>query len=309
MVGRPGEAKSFLTTDMAARISTGSRWPDGTECPSGSVLMVCAEDDPADTIRPRLDAHAADSDRVHLMSMTRSTDEHGAMRETLFTLADVASLRSALKQIKDCKLVIIDPIGSFLGGRTDAHRDNEVRGVLGPVAQVAEEYGPAVVMVSHTRKGSADFADDTAMGSRAFTGIARATWHVSRDQQNRDRRLFLPGKNNLSHETSGMAFSVDGDPPAVRWEPEPVDMHADDAMNHVGGGGQRGTERGAATEWLADYLTDELEPSSDVFEAAGAMGFSMKTVRRAYQDMGGKPQKMAFDGGWGWALPVEDAQQ
>ena len=68
LVGRPGEGKSFLTTDIAARVTTGSPWPDGRgNAPKGSVIIISAEDDPADTIRPRLDAHHADARRVHLL--------------------------------------------------------------------------------------------------------------------------------------------------------------------------------------------------------------------------------------------------
>jgi len=135
LVGRPGEGKSFLTTYMASRISTGSPWPDGSECPQGSVILVSAEDDPGDTIRPRLDAHYADVRRVHLLAMVRKIQAGGERHDVMFTLADIDALETALKAHRDCKLVVVDPIGSFLGGGTDAHRDNEVRSVLAPVTK------------------------------------------------------------------------------------------------------------------------------------------------------------------------------
>jgi putative DNA primase/helicase len=69
LVGRPGEGKSFLTTDMAARVTSGTPWPDGSDCPQGSVVFIAAEDDPADTIRPRLDAHGADVGRLDLSEL------------------------------------------------------------------------------------------------------------------------------------------------------------------------------------------------------------------------------------------------
>ena len=77
LAGRPGEGKSLLTTDVAARVTTGTPWPDGSECPQGSVILISAEDDPADTIRPRLDAHQADVHRVHLLSAVRHTNDKG----------------------------------------------------------------------------------------------------------------------------------------------------------------------------------------------------------------------------------------
>jgi putative DNA primase/helicase len=176
LVGRPGEGKSFLTTDMAARITTATPWPDGSECPIGSVVLISAEDDPADTIRPRLDAHYADVRRVHLLSAVRRKDADGH-HERMVTLADLDAIEKAVKRCGDCKLIVVDPIGSFLGGRTDSHRDNEVRAVLAPIAQLAERHGPAVLVVAHRRKGTGSTADDLALGSRAFTGIARAVWH------------------------------------------------------------------------------------------------------------------------------------
>lgn len=215
LVGRPSEGKSFLTTDMAARITSGRLWPDGTACPSGSVILVCAEDDPGDTIRPRLDAHLADVSRVHLLSAVRRISDNGQPHEVLFTLADVVALEAALQTHPDCKLIVVDPIGSFLGGKTDAHRDNEVRGVLAPVARLAEKYGPAVLVVAHRRKGAGSIADDLALGSRAFTGIARAVWHLSRDSSDKGRRLLLPGKNNLAPEGSGLAFRIIDTPPVI----------------------------------------------------------------------------------------------
>ena len=140
-VGRPGEGKSFATCDFAARVTTGTPWPDGAECPTGSVIFIVAEDDAGDTIGPRLDAHYADSGRVHLLSMVRKIDDDGKAHDVLFTLEDVRAMEDALKAHPDCKLVVVDPIGSFLGGDIDAHRDNEVRSILAPVAKLAESTG------------------------------------------------------------------------------------------------------------------------------------------------------------------------
>ena len=118
------------------RVSTGTPWPDGSHCERGSVLFITAEDDPGDTIRPRLDAHRADVSRIHLLAGTLTSDKKGEDREIRFTLQDVGVLEATLDMLPDCRLIVIDPIGSFLGGRTDAHRDNQVRGVLAPVAGV-----------------------------------------------------------------------------------------------------------------------------------------------------------------------------
>ena len=69
----------------------------------------------------------------------------------MVTLADVDAIETVLKRLHDCKLIVVDPVGSFLGGKTDAHRDNEVRSVLAPIALLAEKYGPAVLVLAHRR--------------------------------------------------------------------------------------------------------------------------------------------------------------
>jgi len=58
LAGDPGLGKSMLTLDIAARVSRGASWPDSpiARSESGSVILLSAEDDIADTIRPRLDS-------------------------------------------------------------------------------------------------------------------------------------------------------------------------------------------------------------------------------------------------------------
>ena len=299
-----------MTTDMAARVTTGTPWPDGSDCPKGSVILVSAEDDPGDTIRPRLDAHQADCRKVHHLPAVRRIGDDGKAHEVMFTLADVAALETALKQIPDCRLIVVDPIGSFLGGNTDSHRDNEVRSVLAPVARLAEKYGPAVLVVAHKPKAGGSRADDLVLGSRAFTGIARAFWHLTRDSENKARRLLLPGKNNLAPEGDGLAFTICGEPAAIVWEREPVQMTADDALAaEIGGdGGERrgrpALERDDATEWLAFELADLQEhPVSQLQEDAKAAGIAWRTVQRAATTLKVKRHRDGFGGAFVWRLP------
>lgn len=314
LAGRPGEGKSFLTTDLAARVTTGSPWPDGTDCPLGSVILIAAEDDPARTMRPRLDAHRADVKRVHLLAMVKKPGHDGKPAEMLFTLADVGAMESALNTRPDCKLVVIDPIGSFLGGGTDAHRDNEVRSVLAPVAKLVERYGVAALIVAHVRKATAGHADDLVLGSRGFTGIARSVLHVCLDKDDTNRRLLLSGKNNLAKQADGLAFTIAGEPPAIVWEPEPVRMNADDALAEDAESQRPGPPadaRRAAEGWLRDVLANGPVPSGDVHNpATGSIralakeaDMTWRTVRRAADFLGVRREKCPHRKVWLWRLP------
>ncbi|MCX7402446.1 MAG: AAA family ATPase [Planctomycetia bacterium] len=306
LVGRPGEGKSFLTTDMASRVSTGTPWPDGTDCPRGSVVLIAAEDDPGDTIRPRLDAHYADVRRIHLLTGVRST---GKRHERMISLADVETVRQSLEMHPDCKLIIVDPIGSFLGGGVDAHRDNEVRSVLAPIAQLAKEHNVAVVVVAHRRKSVGSNADEMCLGSIAFAGIARAVWHLSRDTEDKARRLLLPGKNNLGREVSGLAFSIIGEPARISWESDPVEMTADDQLvSEKQGREQKRGPDGEATRdaenWLRSILADGPRLAKELNdEWVNGMGGGKRTLERAKVAACVEAFRETVPGGWHWRLP------
>lgn len=308
--GRPGEGKSMATMDWAARVSSGRAWPDGSPCPAGSVVLVAGEDDPYDTIRPRLDAHNADPTRVHLLQSVMHVGRSGVAREAAFTLADLRALESTLTRIPDCALVIVDPIGSFLGGGVDAHRDNEVRSILAPLANLAQRSGAAVLLVAHQRKGAAPHADDLVLGSRAFTGLARSVLHLLSDPDNPDRRLMLPGKMNLSRPAPGLAFTIGGSPPQIEWEPDPVALTADGVLAaQSNASGVRCTERDVAIDWLKDFLYEGSRPALEVIAEAKAAGLSERTVRRAMDGAGVSPRKTGLRGGWLWELaPGEGCQ-
>lgn len=314
IVGDPGLGKSFITTDMAARVSTGSPWPDGAECPKGSTILISAEDDAADTIRPRLDAHHADCSKVHLLSGALYRDADG-QQERMIDLGDLDIIETALKSVPDCKLVVVDPVGSYLGGKIDPHKDSAVRSVLAPIAKLAERYGVAFVVVVHRRKGASRSADEMAMGSRAFVGLARTVWHLSKDQENPRRRLFLCGKNNLAVEGLGLAFEIGGDPARIWWEKDPVDMTADDAAaadaepNDRRKPGPDAVSRNAAKDWLVQLLFAGAMESNKVKESATAAGYSWATIRRSQGDLGIVPAKRHFASGWWWELPAHEGAQ
>jgi len=310
--GRPGEGKTFVTIEITACVSTGRNFPDCSLCPLGDVLIVSAEDDPADTIRPRLDAAGADVNRVHILSAVQYTASDGKKSERSFTLADVPMLEAAIVQFPECKLIIIDPIGSYLGGRVDAHRDNEVRGVLSPVAALAAKYNLAVVIVAHTRKSAADAADDTVLGSRAFTGIARSVWHLSHDTEDKARRLLLPGKNNLTAAPDGLAFRLEGKPIArVVWEDGPVSMDADEANFKTARNaaerrkpGPSADGRQKAAQWLGEALENGPQTPKELQAKADKAGHKWRTVDRAAEELGIVRERTGFGGGMLWYLPV-----
>jgi putative DNA primase/helicase len=87
--------------------------------------MLCAEDDAADTIVPRLAAAGADLTRVYIVPAV----ERDGGGQRLFSLEhDLDLLEREIVARGDVRLVVIDPLSSCLGGTGDAR----VRGVASP---------------------------------------------------------------------------------------------------------------------------------------------------------------------------------
>ncbi len=303
-VGHPGVGKSLFTCDLAARVTRGVSLPDGSPSVAGPVIFITAEDDQADTIVPRLIAAGADLENVHFLRGTWD-----GKSEVMFSLTDIPGLEDALAQIPDVRLVVVDPIGSFIGGEVDAHRDNQVRGVLAPVAKLAQDYDTAFLIVAHSKKGEANRADDLALGSRAFVGICRSVFHLFEDPDNPDRRLLLAGKSNVAKPAKGMAFSIEGKPPKVLWETALLDMTADDL---VGSTRAEPGERAARTEamaFLAEILADGPKLANECKALAKAAGISPRTLDRARKDMKIQAGKMGFNGGWAWRLASDSTDE
>lgn len=82
--GDPGTGKSQISTDIAARITMGSEWPDGGDVPLGSTVILSAEDAMADTIVPRLMAAGADRSRVHVVKSALGDKGKIGSRTTTF---------------------------------------------------------------------------------------------------------------------------------------------------------------------------------------------------------------------------------
>ena len=195
LAGEGGLGKSTILFDIAARTSCGDIWPDGEgRAPICSTIILSSEDDPADTIKPRLAAAGANMDKIHIVPMVRNDDGSGRQ----FNLqSDLGALERAIKQFDDAHVVIIDPITAYLG-KVDSHKNAEMRGVLGPLGEMAARLNVAVICNTHFSKSNGGNANQKIIGSVAFVNHARMAIIVTEDPDDPTRRFFIPSKTNIS---------------------------------------------------------------------------------------------------------------
>jgi putative DNA primase/helicase len=125
----------MLLSRIAGAFSKSGDWPcDEGTAPLGSVIILSAKDDAADTIVPRLIAAEADLKKIHIVPAVRRLGEDG--QRTFNLQLDLPALEESINKIGDVRLVEIDPIYVLLG-EVDSHRKAKLRSVLEPLGALA----------------------------------------------------------------------------------------------------------------------------------------------------------------------------
>lgn len=306
MAGNPGVGKSMATTSLASIVSNGGTWPvDATRAPQGDVLLLTAEDDIENTIRPRLDAAGGDPSRVFVITMARDRLNGRQIERFPSIVRDIELLAAELRKRPQCKLVIVDPISAYLDG-TDSHKNAEVRGALAPLAALARKHNVAIICVTHLNKSTDGEAIFRSIGSIGFIAIARSAFLVAKDPEDARRRVFLSIKNNQADDQTGLAYSIqtnEGGIPFVQWEQTAVTMSADDALSQAPGRDAPALQ--AACDFLRELLLKGPMTAKELKHAAHEAGLAMATVHRAKDRLGVKSIPTGHGKGaiYIWRLP------
>lgn len=304
--GWPDVGKSVVTIDLAARVSSGASWPDHPDekMTPGGVVLLSAEDDCADTVVPRLIAAGADLKRVTILQGVEYAKGKGKSRS--FSLNDLEALEDAIRRTDDCRLAIVDPVTAYLNG-IDGNDNPAIRALMTPLARLAANLGVAVVLVSHLRKNGSGPAISQTMGALSFIAAPRAAWLCVRDRADPEQRLFLRQKINIARETPGLAYRIvpsahDSEIPVIQWDPKPVEMTADEALN--GPASERAPRLTESVAWLRDLLSNGPLLQRVIEEAAKKGGIKWRTVQRAKSQL--RIDSRRVEGGWEWSLPASD---
>ena len=222
--GDPGMGKSLLSIFIAACVSTGQPMPDGAPGKQGKVILIAPEDAAEDTIKPRVEAAEGDPSQVLMidnMDLLNIKDTKKIkINERPFSLAqDMGILEQAIKQTGTI-LVIIDPLMAVLGRNIDSSRDQDVREVLSPLAQVTERTGCAILIIRHLNKGSSDNILYRGSGSIGIIAVARIGLLVAHDPDDEQKRVFATIKNNLSKIAPNLSYQIaenEQGAPYIQW--------------------------------------------------------------------------------------------
>lgn len=296
--GRPGEGKSLLMYLLAASMSQEGK----------AVIMSSPEETLGSMKMPRLVAAGSDTTRVHLWP--------GRLRLP----QDVAELE-ILVQLHDVGLITIDPIAKHLVGTKDPFTGLE------PLLAMAERTGVALVAVHHVNKRvprDAHPRDVFGGGNGGWLGTAREAHVLGRVDAGDEGSRYLACVKNNNGDDGGpsVEFYMDeaevdlpggdiADCGRLVLVNDQVMVEANSVVHFKGGGisgdaAGTGEKRAVAIEFLTLLLAPNgPTPVSEIEKQGVSMGVSLRTLRRASEELGVIKKRIGFGEGsyMEWKLP------
>ncbi|CAN5770764.1 hypothetical protein BH23CHL8_BH23CHL8_08230 [soil metagenome] len=293
--GDPGLGKSTMMIDIACRGSMGDSAPTGEPLGDAfTTIYVSIEDDPEDTIVPRVLRAGGDPARFRLVRDLSLPEDIGRLRR--YSIENRA------------RLIIVDPLVAYLGDGVRTNDDHHVRRALEPLAGMAQEVDAAVVAIRHLNKRAGDDAIYRGGGSIGFTGLARSVLAVGRDPDDAERFVLAAVKLNVARRPPSLAYRIVADgpyePAHIAWEGE----SAHTAEDLIGRDREAATGH-SKTAGLAEAIRELVRANggsmraSDAYRALEADGFdttSKDNLQRARGQAGVISKKQGFDGPWMW---------
>jgi hypothetical protein len=194
------------------------------------------------------------------------------------------------------------PLSAYLGSR-DSYKDAEIRGLLTPLAALAERRRVAIIGIMHLTKAQTRRLLLRAQGSIAFVAQARTVLVVGEDAERPGRRLLASSKNNLGPEAPVLAFRISN--AGLVWDAAPVEGTAETllASDEPASRSERRELEYAAT-FLRDLLADGPIASKQVMGDAKANGVAQRTLWRAKRELNiSAARTKGQTGTWYWMLP------
>jgi putative DNA primase/helicase len=277
VAGQMGQAKSLLTAWLAAYTT-----------PLG-VVMLSAEDDAEDTIRPRLEAAGADLDRVWIDTEAK---------------LDVDRLGKICDELTEVKLITIDPVQAYMPSSVNTWKGQDVRLALEPVRRLAAERSLAVVLVQHlNRRSDADPLARIA-DSQGVPQLARSVliWGPDPSDPEGDHgtmKVLTKAKANLARSKASATFTI-----VEKQVTHHIKAPALEKDEVVADQDTR-TATDEAVEWLRELLADGPMQAKEAKRQARQVGIADRTLDRAKRRAGVRSESTRGENGisgWTWSL-------
>ena len=192
------------------------------------------------------------------------------------------------------KLLILDPIQAFIGKNGNMQSAVRMRETMTKLANIAEEYACAIVLVGHMTKSNSGKSIYRGLGSIDIAAAARSVLLVARDKDEPSKRYMLPIKSSLAPEGEPIAFALDRDN-GFSWIGK-----CEININELAVGQRVSAKKDIAINYLHTMLAESDMASVKIFEEMDRYGFSKRTVQEAKKEAGIQAYKKG--NAWYWHM-------
>lgn len=290
--GEPGVSKSTLLMKLGALVSNGDVFKAGIfnfKVPKGKVVILSMEDAAESIVVPRFEASGGNLDNLIIIEGDTEKDHFGIEYEHIIRFDhDIGRLALTLDEIQDVKLIIVDPITSYIGD-IDDNKNVEVRKMYSKLIVMARKHKCAIILNTHLAKGAVGKGGKAAhkvLGSIAYTAAARAVYFVNFDDDTKTKRKVVPSKNNYGNDKDGFAYFIeqvkDGDikTTCINLSDEKVKESVDDLFSDDDTKFEK-TELHRAKEFLLRILKNGSMLRDDILKKSAQEDIAESTLKRA----------------------------
>jgi AAA domain len=202
--GSPKIGKSWLALNLSLAVASGGLALGTIAVDRGEVLYLALEDG-LRRLNKRLKMVLNDDAvpaQLYLSTQWQAIDRGG-----------LAAIEEWLREHPQARLIIVDtlkrirPVEGNRASRYDVDYD-----AIAPFADLALNYGIAILIVHHNRKQQADDPLDMVSGSTGLTGAADAALVMQRQRGTKDASLLVTGRDIEERE-----LALQWDAPFARW--------------------------------------------------------------------------------------------
>jgi hypothetical protein len=292
--GDPGAGKTWVALAIAAALSRG-RVPFSSEALEPcTVLYASTQNAFSEVVCPRFAKLDGDATRLLLL---RGVVSDPSEQPASLSLHDIPVLEDALQRTH-ARLLIVDPLHSYLGANVRPGRRNEV---LDGLALLAHRHRCCILFVRHLSKRGGS----RTTRSIELSGAVRTEFLAGSSSDAPSCSALLQVKSNLGPLAPALGYRID-DAGRFAWtglsKLTPEEMLTDRPT----GAGQ--PKRKFAAEWLRQSLQAGVRSQYSLEVDAQRDGVSVATLRRCKFDLGVTSAKDGKTGAWYWSLPAAEEE-
>ena len=193
LVGKKNAGKGTFLSAIAARVTRGE-WGD-----KRNVIWIAAgEDSLALDVRPRIEAASGDASRVYYPPFVPKLP------------TEVGLLQKWAEELGNVGLIVMDPVSGMAPGRSNSNLDSDVRPIISPLNDLADNLKCVVVGVRHLKKNAAGGALDSVLGSVDWINVPRAVLAIVREPDGEIRYVQVVAGNRVPCGSDSTGFRIIG---------------------------------------------------------------------------------------------------